>query len=362
MRDPDGVRVAQIVDASKPELQLRHQAMSTWSLSVPAAGASGALLAQRGYGIEVERDGELMLSGPVVKRHRRWALDVDELDLAGPDDLAWLARRLAHPTPTLSTPPYSTQAHDVRTGPAETVIKEYVDANAGPGAVTARRVQGLTVATTLSTGSTITGRARWKPLLDFVRELAATDGFGLTANGLVFDVVAPRTSAVVFSRENGNLGSYDYSDDAPEATFVIVAGQGEGTARQIVEVSDASALADWGRIESFRDRRDTAVEAELTQAGVETLADAASATAIAFDVVDGVAGTFADDYRVGDWVTVELEDATLVDQVREAHVKVSADGDEIALVVGPPTATILVPALFRRLALLGRDVANLNAI
>lgn len=365
VRDGAGNRVGEL-GYTRLELTLRHAAPADWAVTVQRGAVGSALVTEALYGVECERHGTLMLTGPIGDRLRTWDQDTDELTVKGYDDLVWLARRQAHPVPALDAPPYSTQAYDVRTGPSETVIKGYVDANAGPGAVPRRRVTGLAVATSLGQGTTITGRARWRNLLELVQELAQTDGWGLTATGLEFDVVPSRTPGVVFSADGGNLGGYEYSEKAPETNYVYVAGQGEGVDRTIVEAFDTASSDYWGLVESFRDRRDTDDDAELAQAGIETLVEATADYALTVNVVDGHGTgrlpTFGVDYRLGDFVTVEIPEATIVERVLEARITVDAEGETIELTVGSPRAARQVPQFFRRLGRLTRDVQNLNAI
>lgn len=363
-RDASGVRVGEL-GFSKLELTLRHAALADFSVTVSRGAAGSALVTEPLHGVECERLGVLMLSGPIGDRVRAWDEDTDEITVRGHDDLVWLARRQAHPVPTLASPPYATQAHDVRTGPSETVIKAYVDANAGPGAVIRRRVAGLSVAASTAQGSTITGRARWRNLLELVQELAQTDGWGLTANRLVFDVVASRTPGVVFSADGGNLGSYEYSERVPDTNYVFVAGQGEGELRTIVEAFDTASSDYWGLVESFRDRRDTDDGLELAQSGIETLVEATADYALTVRVLDGHGQgklpTFGVDYGLGDFVTVEIPEATIVERVLEARITYGPDGETIDLTVGSPRAARQVPHFFRRLGRLIRDVQNLNA-
>ena len=61
---------------------------------------------------------------------------------------------------------------------------------------------------------------------------------------------------VVFSYKNGNIKNISYSEDATTyANVMVVAGEGEGANRTVVEVGDTSAQ-DWYRIEEYIDARD----------------------------------------------------------------------------------------------------------
>ena len=134
LRDSTLRRVALIEDYADLSLLLSFNAPGGFDFTAPGASLAGLLTP--GVGIVIERDGVPLLSGPIDAIRRTWALDADQLILSGPDDTIALADRLALPVP-LATPnaagtAYAAAAHDVRTGPAETVMRDYVNTNAGP--------------------------------------------------------------------------------------------------------------------------------------------------------------------------------------------------------------------------------------
>lgn len=236
-------RTGQVTDLVKLEAVLRHNAVGTWVLELDRNSAAAELMLAA-EGLVIVRNGRTLLSGPRTVRQTVLAGGRHTLMLAGVDDTVWLDRRLALPVP--AGPPYIAQAYDVRKGAAETVLRAYVDANLGPGATVPRRLAGLTLPADQARGAAVTGVARFQPLLEVMQELALAGGVGFrvvqVGLGLQLEVYLPadRTRAAVFSTELGNLAGYDYSDELPTATYAYVAGQGEGTARTIVEGGTAA--------------------------------------------------------------------------------------------------------------------------
>jgi len=298
-------RLAEIDTFETATLIARHNDVSTYELTMPADTAAAAVLigAARPR-VLFSADGSVYRSGPVTRLER--TLDADGADMLvvnGVDDLVWLRARLAHPEPGTPAPPYNHQAYDAQTGPASQVLAGYVSRNAGPAALPLRQVPGLTVPTPAAFGGTVTTSARYQGLLDFLVPIATAARVGIRIRDLAFEVYQPSGGAV-FSVELGTLATWSSVAEAPDATYVYVAGQGDGVARVIREYSDPAGLADWGRIESFQDRRDTSSTAEMDQTGAETL--------------DTASQTFLRDWNVGDQATARIGDATITDIIVEA--------------------------------------------
>ncbi len=310
IRDSSLRRIAEVGDYQKLDLVLRFNEVGSWALDMPGDSDPAQLLTWGG-GLIVTRDGAPFYSGPVEKLNRRWNAKENTLVASGPDDLVYMKRRLALPVP--GGPPYTSQAHDVRTGPAETVIKAYIEANVGTGATADRQVTGLTVAADTALGTSVTGRARFHNLLKFCQELALAGndiGFRVVQVGtaLEFQAYQPsdKTRVAIFSPGLGNLLAYEYTAEAAEANYVYCAGGGEGTARTIAEDGDDDSIERYGRVEMFRDRRDTTETAELAQTIDEELARNKQRVKLTLTPIDTPSLAFVGDYALGDLVTVIL--------------------------------------------------------
>lgn len=346
-RDAALRRVGEVDDFDKVECVLRFNGVSTWVLDLDARSAAAAVMADAA-GIVLVRDGITLLSGPSVVRRVTLESGKSRLMFAGVDDTVWLDRRLALPVPL--GPPYTAQSHDRRTGPAEDVIRAYVDANAGPGASAARRVPGLALPASQGRGGAVIGNARFAVLLELAQALALVGGTGFrivqvgAGLELVQYVPADRTRTASFSLGLGNLAGYTYEQTDPTATYAYVAGQGEGTARTIVE---GGAVDPPYRAEVFRDQRDTNEQAALEQSRAEALTEGAGTTSLSLSPIDTDAVTFGRDYLPGDRVAVTVDGVTITDVVREVKLTLAPDGDTLVPVVGTPGASNPdVPTLF----------------
>lgn len=360
-RDAAGVRQGEISKWENAELVPRFNDVGTWVLNVPADSYPDLALPR--WGVEFVRDGEVVLSGPITHRDRTFNHKENTLAIAGVDDNVILSWRVASPQPGTAAPPYNVTEYDTTTATASTVLRHFVDVNAGPSAVPARQWPGLTIAADPGVGSTILGRVRWQNLLAALQWFAAASSpqIGFRVRGLIFEAYAitDLSATVKFSVGLGNLAEFSYSHDAPDANYVYVAGGGEGTARTIVERSDAS-IAEWGRIEQFVDRRDTSDTTELAQSGDKTLADQAARSSVSITPIEGRGHAYLTDYNVGDKVTVTIDDTPIVDVVREVKITLDRSGETIVPGIGSSSDQFASLRMFARLAALEGRVENLE--
>jgi len=301
-----------------------------------------------GAGLIVNGPSGVLLSGPTVSaKSVKTAEDPEGVwEITGSDDTAVLGHRIAYPTPA-SADVTAQGDYEVRTGPAETVMKAYVNANLGPSAPTVRRVPGMTIEADLARGETVTGRARFQNIGELLEQLALTSGLGFdvaqNGSGLQFKVFAPtdRTSTVRMDIDNNRLTKSEYAYTAPEATRVIVAGQGQGADRTLVErtsVDSEAADAAWGkRIEVFKDQRNTSDTVELQQAGDEILADKGfTVESVSVTPSDDQSMNYPTDWGLGDKVSVVVGDTTISQLVTEVALVITDDGLKVGATVGAP--------------------------
>lgn len=353
VRDADRRTMAEVDHFTRLDLELRFNEVGTWAIDVPPGGDAARRLAP-GAGLIVVRDGETLLSGPVRAQRRSWSDERSLATFSGPDDAVYLRDRLAYPVP--SGPPYAAAEADVRTGVASTVMRAYVDANAGPGANPERRVRGLALGTDPLIGTSGTWRARFVGLLELLQSIAVAAGdlgFRVVQAGtdLEFQVYQPvdRTRTAIFSPKLGTLRAFEYAVEPPELNYVIVGGGGEGTARLFVERGDPDSIVEWDRIESFRDRRDTTASDELSLTADEELTERAVKTSLSVTPLDTDGLAFGTGYGLGDRVTVVITRETSIvdpaletltemqDVIRGIHITLTPDGAEtVQPIVGTP--------------------------
>lgn len=290
----------------------------------------------------VQHAGEVWLAGPVERPHGdyRWSAGAAETAEPGQvtfyatDYLALLAARVTYPDPSRPFGDQTTAEYYTDTGTASTVLLNLVDANAGPSAHTDpdRRVPRLVMGVDPHVGPTVEIATRFKWLLDEARSIVTRAGgaigyrtvFDQAARTVTFEVYGTQdlSRTVRFSAALGNLRSVDLSTELPKATSLLVAGQGEGTARTTVERSSPTAVSLW-RLEEFRDARNQATTEGLEAAGDERLAERAAKVRLATETVATADQPIGLD-MLGALVTVEPRPGLeLVDTVRAIHLQVT---------------------------------------
>lgn len=282
--DETGTPVRPLEGYTDGEFVMRLNDVGTWTLTIPRQIAPPEIwLPQHGvqfvsYDDTAPADGDTIMQGPIVAREWRYGRDVDVVQLGGVDDMVWLAARRGHPDPTDAyTPPSETyaSAYDIRTGTRSTIARQYVDLNLGPGALTDRQVPGLTIGTDPVIGGTGKATTRFWVLLDVLRDIAQFGKLRYSIIDRVFNVHAVSDSiGPTFSVDFGTVKTFHYSEIAPwrdGGNHVVVGADGEAAARNFVEVVAADNVNQWGRMETFLDRRDLSDMSEAYAAGLEYL-------------------------------------------------------------------------------------------
>jgi hypothetical protein len=358
--DQIGHRLVVVDPYESAEIVSRMNDIATWQIVLPSdSDAARAFLADPFARIEFVLDRVIYRSGPVTHLERTVDVSGDVLTVSGVDDAVWLARRLAHPQPGTPAPPYNSTAEDVRTGNLAVVLAQLVDRNAGPAAVPARRVPGMSVPIPGPSGPSISVSARWQNLLTLLQDTARPHGLVFDVVGLQFRVRAPRALGAVFSEGLETLAGWTMTTEAAAANKAIVAGQGVGAARLIRETIDAGSVATWGLAETFVDRRDTAALDELDKAGLEAVTAGIKPVTVTFEPVETDTQSFGHQWLLGDIVTVQVGGLAITNQISEIHITLDANGDTIVPSVGAVHGDL---ALFRSLSGLERRMRQLERI
>lgn len=223
-------------------------------------------------------------------------------------------------------------AYYTASGPAETVVKNLITANA-PHIAT-----NLTTAADQGRGGDVKVSVRMHPLAD--RLLPAVDlaGIGLDAYqdgaGITADIYVPSdlTGGPVLTEASGVVQAGTWSLTPPTVTRVIVGGPGEGVAREWEIVTDTQAEAKWGlSLEQVRDARDidetspTKI-ADMRARGQETLDEGAESATITAQLAETAHFRVGVAYWLGDLVPVQLTGApVLTDRVRSIDFDLTPD-------------------------------------
>jgi Siphovirus ReqiPepy6 Gp37-like protein len=368
VRDASRQRTGLIDRLTTMELTPTFNAVGGWSLTLPDGTPQAAAIVKGGW-VSFFSGGQEIVTGHVRGLERTWSEQdpgAGTLRAYGPTAEQLIADRLAFQVPGQPATTQSGAEYDRRSGAGETVIKAYVNLNAGPGAIVARRTTGLVIETDAGRGATVLGSARMTPLLDLIGPLALSAGLGFrihfnASDQLEFQIYLPadRTGTARFGRELGNMVSYQHTEEASKASAAIVGGSGDGTARVFREVLDSAAITAWSGIrnEVFVDRRDTADATELDQAATEETVTDGPTDGLDIQTMDIPNLKFGVDYYLGDKVSAE----DIQDVLRSVTIRWAAsDGATTTSTVGTASVTG-TRRMINQLADLNKKVADLQA-
>lgn len=368
-RQPDLSRLFDPLSGwSKLTLVERHNSPDTWSVTGPASTMS---IFSPGSGSILDRNGEQITSGSAIGIQRGAAKNengklIETATVTFAEDLKKVGDRIVFPTPSFnltSTVSSFPDAYDLRTGPIETLIIGYIRSHAGDLAQVDRRVPRLRVPASLGRGGTtqVSGRLDYLNVLlpDLaeagnlrIRVVHTEDGTG-TWLDLTIDEVADVSDDIRFgtadSASAGIIEEWDYEIRAPEATRVIVAGGGEMTARDFLQLDELASETLWGAaVEKLIDQRQvdpttTDKQSELARAAQEALDEGKGLVKVSFAPVLGPDLEYRRDVRVGDIVGYDLPGLEPAeDKIREATTTVTIESgqptERVQVVVGTPEA------------------------
>ncbi len=343
--DANNQRIGQVDDFNRLEISLRFNDVGKFSLELPGDSPAADWVTWKG-GVQIVRDGQALLSGLVRKVQRKLDKSNNDLVISGPDENTFLTERVVYPEKSGN---FAAQAYDIQSGAAETVLKYYAGANAGPDALLARRV--LTIEADGERGSTITGRGRFQDLLEFLKELTlqGTSELGFRVWGREFQVYEPvdRRLSVIFSLELGTLTQFESNIEAAKFNYLICGAAGEATSRTFREQGDSASIVRYGRMESFRDRRDTDDAAEIYQTLNEELTRNAERFSVRFTTADTAGMRALEDWTLGDQATVVVDGQPIQEAIREITIKVDRNnGEQILPTVGTADAINALSGVF----------------
>ncbi|MFC1959150.1 hypothetical protein ACFLYO_00415 [Chloroflexota bacterium] len=162
--------------------------------------------------IEVLRfvDGQVQREGTYILRYirlfddddgRRWCI------LSGFSPEYFLLQRLID----VRNDSAGAGGYSTKSGPADSVMAEYVYEQAGPGAAAAQHVPGLTVRVAEGVGKTVGARQQWEGLLETLQMLAVNGEMDFRlehVTGVEFEFVAEIIGADLTQRNNYGQGTH----------------------------------------------------------------------------------------------------------------------------------------------------------
>lgn len=330
----------------------RHNMMPTLSFTLDSDHGRVQDLIAPGARVVVFKGGKQILSGPVRLAEGTFDL-ASVLTFSVQGDFRVLHNWLAWPKPTAALTGQDVTYRTI-TGPAETVVKTIVRENA------VRLGYPLTTAPDQGRGAVGTYTFRFHPMFDrlFPRVDAAGVGVDVqqVGTGLVLDCYTPRTYPHELSTEAGTITGGTYTIGAPNATRVVVGGQGEGVARVFKGFPDAAREAAWAdKIEVFQDARDSSVGDVFAERANETLAEGAPMSGLSLELSETPNFKLdKDKLWVGDRVTASINGQLFTDTLRQATLAWGDSGELNTPVIGERNDDPAV-TLAKRLRALTKD-------
>lgn len=217
-----------------------------------------------------------------------------------------------------------------KSGAGETVMKAYVDQNAGPAASHASRkangvTTGLTIAADTALGATWSGEKAWQNLAEVLDDIADPTGVDFDVVPLNNDVPitfefrtyfpqrgVDRTAQVppvLFGNIYANMIDPSYTiSRTEEVNRVAVLGQGQESRRRVVIRENTTAMADspWNTAETTADGRNSNAVAQLNSVGDEILEHRQTEKSFTFSVLQSGPFLYGREYGYGDVVYAQF--------------------------------------------------------
>ncbi|MGW0920078.1 siphovirus ReqiPepy6 Gp37-like family protein [Streptomyces sp. NPDC002755] len=369
-------RLGQVADYTSLTVVPRFNAIGAITMEISADSDSAPLLVE-GNGLIVKTAaGQTVLSGPI--RTPDWARSKSEggggkLMVGAVSDDEVLARYTCWPSPTAAIGSQTASVYKINVAAVETGMRDLVNLNAGPGALTVRKNPLLTLATNgLHGGALVREVNQFDNLLVVLQDIAAAAGLGFrvvqVGSALQFQVFQPvdRSGTARFSFGLGNLTDASYSTTPPTCTRAVVVAGGSSSPRICKTYDRTDPLFPDLILEQFVDQTsvDTAsvdLTAQMDQAGNEALTNGAGQGSLAITPIDLPQLRYGRDYNVGDVVAAQLRGGTWFDDVvREVTLTSTVGDSSVKATVGGDTGANTVARIYQYIAQVKRDLGRLK--
>ncbi|MFE9286721.1 siphovirus ReqiPepy6 Gp37-like family protein [Streptomyces olivaceus] len=370
-------RIGQVADYTQLTVVPRHNAIGAMTMEIAADSPMTPLLAE-GNGLIVKTmDGDTVMSGPI--RTVDWSRSESDagggkLTVGAVSDDELLARYTCWPSPTAVIGSQSASVYKIDVAAAETGMRNLVNLNVGPGALSSRRNPLLTLAANGAHGPALVREVnQFDNLLTVLQDVAEAAGLGFrvvqVGSGLQFQVFEPAdlSRTARFSFGLGNLTDANYTTTPPTCTRAIVVAGG-GTSPRICKTYDrVDPLFPDLVLEQFVDQ--TSVDsasvdlvAQMDQAAEEALTRGAGQGSLSISPVDLPLLRYGRDYNVGDTVSAQLRGGSwYTDVCREVTLTSSTAGSSVkATVGGDSTGESVVARIYSYIAQIKKDVGRVK--
>lgn len=237
-------------------------------------------------------------------------------------------------------------AQTLKSGPSETVMKEIVNENLGPGASNPSRLRSgvfpsLVIESDLARGPDWFGQFHYENVLDVLQKIAtatSTD-FKIERTGhpeFTFKVCYPyygadRRNFVEFSLDRGNVYNATYiKSRTEEITVAIALGSGNRSYRRsVVEESSAKNDSPWNDIEKIVDKGSEETYNGLLSGAQGAIEDNKATESLKFGVLQVPNTQFTRDYHLGDVVRANLFGVKSDLQITKINIVVADNKEQL---------------------------------
>ncbi len=288
----------------------------------------------------------------LVRARHRFREDNDERLVVGGMSLNHLlARRIINPLDD----PTALDGYSVKSGPADTVMRDYVREQAADLASAIRQFPGMSVPAVPGGGATINKSFRYDNLFNAMQEMAVGSAIDFQVlrtdyyyTEVVIGVIGTDKTRTTneplvlpwlgLSPQRGNLDNPSLKiDRTDEKNYVYVLGQGQGEQRIVVEdYTTDVVLTRFNRIEFVKDQRnvDKTDTSGLTSSATEQLNKNKVKNDFTFDVSDTNQGSiYRADWELGDKGTAIWDQEELDLRITGVEIEIDSSGEQVAVSV-----------------------------
>lgn len=251
--------------------------------------------------------------------------------------------------------PPTGEARWIKQGMSRGVMKSFVEEQIGSlGENPKRIISLLDISSSTDRGTYWRISARYSNMADELEAAsimtAASPQIWIVNNRLLFEVAygtnrqsnqnsSPRA---IFGISHDTVRTAGiYNSVADFKNWALVAGQGVGEERDVVDVHAIPEPEGLDRRELYVDARDLADIADLPGRGYVKLSDYGSENYIEAEVLSSSGLTYQTDYDLGDLVTLEMAGQTQHTTITEATETWDEEGYSLSFVFGRPLPTII---------------------
>ena len=333
-------QVGKVIDA---DVTGRHNTLGSCDFTVSARNNRVADLSADGARVTVDYYPDTgwtpirFYSGEVENIHGEGRAEKATRTFTVTDDWNILNTIIGWPKPA-SAITAQTDAYYVSTGPAETVVKDIVGANATRAGI------DLTVPASAGLGDTVTVKIRMHPEADRLFPAVDQAGIGVrvvqVGDHRELQVYAPTTYPRVLTEDSKIIQGNSFDLQRPRLTRVVVGAGGEGTARAFKTFVNAAREAQLGTVmEQFIDARDVATitDPEVQARVDEAMAENAAKASMDVTLVERGSFRFGKTFHLGDQISVQPAglSSPITDLVRAVQITKTTDaGVRVTPMVG----------------------------